>query len=100
MKKFNLLIYLTEKLNLLGAKKGQLRDFVIETKAGRLEISVYGDGDYPWVACIFGDPQKAKEVVRTGCLNKSSGKWNWHSFPGEDRKVFADQVMRHIMAIV
>lgn len=98
-KKFNLIEYLTAKLVAMGAKPGTMRELAIDTKAGVLEISIY-DGEHPWIACIFDDVAKARDVVKSGCLNKHSGKWNWHGQEGEDRKELADFFIQKLEAIV
>jgi len=99
-KKFDFVQYLTDKLNGMGARKGVMRQFALDTQAGVLEISVYDDNCYPWVACVFDDVMRAKEIVRTGCLNRCSGKWNWHGSDEKDVKAFADLVLNRIAALV
>jgi hypothetical protein len=49
-------------------------DFVIATKAGPLRCNAHPD----WLACRFDDVDAAKKHVQSGCLNRFSGKWNWH----------------------
>ena len=51
-------------------------DYIIQTTAGALKITVYED----WLACRFDNVALAKapgQVVFEN-LNKWSGKWNWH----------------------
>ena len=59
-------------------------DYVLETKAGMLGITLHEDSDLEGTAvfsifCRFLDVDKAKEVLQgDDNLNKFSGKWNFH----------------------
>lgn len=77
----------------LGAKpykeQGHAHRYFIETKAGKLDISLHKE-DKPSkifsIFCCFDDPKKAVEVLspsNADNLNKHSGKWNYH-FRGAD----------------
>jgi hypothetical protein len=50
--------------------------YAVETIAGTLRVTIYED----WLACLFDDVAKARELVPRGDgrLNVFSGKWNWH----------------------
>jgi hypothetical protein len=53
------------------------RPMYVETLAGRLRITCYGD----WLACRFDDVERAKPLLPHGPgerLNSHSGKWNFH----------------------
>lgn len=73
----------------LDAKPGSWYDWVIETKAGSLEISLHsslGPGfKGMWLACKFEDIPKACQILgidpndHSTRLNTWSGKWNWIS---------------------
>jgi len=58
----------------LGATQGGRYDMVLPTVAGPMYCTVYDD----WLACMFDDVARAKQVVTSGRLNPFSGKWNWH----------------------
>ncbi len=58
----------------LGAREGGRYGWQLDTIAGLLDIRPYDD----WIACRFDDVERAKAQVSSGCLNRYSGKWNWH----------------------
>jgi len=68
----------TEQLN-------RCYEFVISTKMGTLQISVYLD----WVACRFDDVDRAVAVIGRAGMNPYSGKWN-HLF---DQSYFQSKEM-------
>ena len=75
---------LARYLATLGAQTEETSDrstgpqaMYIETLAGRLQITCYGD----WLACRFDDVDRAKALLPHGPgerLNSHSGKWNFH----------------------
>lgn len=99
VKKFDFKQYLTGKLLALGAVTGGSNDLELDTRAGRLGITIY-DEKYPWIACRFDDEAKAREIVRAGSLNRFSGKWNWHASEKEDMRAFSDMFLAHVSALV
>lgn len=50
------------------------RGHVLHTRAGALWCKPYDN----WLACRFGDVERARATVGHGYLNPFSGKWNWH----------------------
>ena len=81
----------------LGAKPYPNQSFCdqyfIETKAGKLDITLHRE-DKPSkiysIFCRFEDPKKATEVLtpyNASNLNKYSGKWNYHM--SNDKELFA-----------
>lgn len=79
----------------LGARPSErFYDYVIDTRAGLLYLSAYDD----WLAARFEDVEKARQVVKTGCLNRFSGKWNWHFVFAEEQDVeFLEQQIRDLL---
>jgi len=78
----------------LGAKpypnQGFSHWYFIETKAGKLDITLFKEdkpsGIYS-IFCRFDDVDKAKEVLtpwNQSNLNKHSGKWNYHRVNGKE----------------
>ena len=64
----------------LGARPADFYDYVLETPAGLLHITVYAD----WVATRFEDVTRGTEFTKT-CgrpCNPYSGKWNFHFADG------------------
>jgi hypothetical protein len=68
----------TEQLN-------KAYEFVIITKMGTLQVSVYPD----WIACRFDDVERAVAVIGRHGMNPCSGKWN-HLF---DQSYFQSKEM-------
>jgi hypothetical protein len=98
--KFNAQKYFLDGLAKFNPIESNFYHYEINTQAGILRITFYEDKKMPWFACRFDDVQKAKELVRSGVLNKFSGKWNWHCYEKEDQKTFMDEVFKQIELIV
>ena len=62
-------------MNELNAtKKDELYTWSIQTKAGELGLTCWGD----WIATKFEKPSVAKHMLGLDC-NPFSGKWNFHT---------------------
>ena len=64
------------------ARDGRENAFLLQTPAGPLSITVYGD----WIAQRFDDVEAGSLFTRQCCgaaSNPYSGKWNFH-FPGKE----------------
>lgn len=72
--KFNFQQAVREMLVRMGARPSESYELVLDTRAGPLRLEPYDD----WLATRFDSPEKAAETVRSGSLNRFSGKWNWH----------------------
>jgi hypothetical protein len=87
MQKFNKKV---EKIVLaLGGVPDSFYKWVIETKAGKLFISVHeAEASKLFsIFCCFDDPRLANEMLSTSNksnLNQHSGKWNYHFSSEED----------------
>ena len=67
---------LTDYIISKGARPGRFYDHELDTPAGLLHVSVYGD----WIATRFDDVEAGRrftKIVVVGC-NQYSGKWNFH----------------------
>jgi hypothetical protein len=65
----------TAYLESLGARAGRFYKQELDTPAGLLHVSVYGD----WIACRFDDVDLGKRFthVCAPACNPYSGKWNF-----------------------
>lgn len=80
MKTISLKEHFEKFLTPFNPAKGSLRSWRIDTIAGPLELE-FMDNEKPWIACVFMDVEKAKELLKNSTrLNTYSGKWNWHTF--------------------
>lgn len=67
---------LTEYVIGKGARLGRFYDYELDTPAGLLHVSIYGN----WIATRFDDVEAGKQFTeRCGVpCNPYSGKWNFH----------------------
>ena len=75
----------------LGARPGRFYDYEIDTPAGLLHISIFGN----WVATRFDDLALWRAFTASfGCpCNPYSGKWNHHFFNGTIASLHPDKVL-------
>ena len=73
------------------AQPGRFYDYELDTPAGLLHLTVYGD----WVAARFDDVARGGAFTKTcGCLcNPYSGKWNFHFCDGTIGSLHPDIVL-------
>jgi hypothetical protein len=65
------------RLEALGAeKRGEEKcyPYLLQTRIGPIEIAP----EDTWVACVWGDLDRAQEAIPNGRLNRCCGKWNHH----------------------
>lgn len=75
--------------------------WTIETKAGKLDVSVHHDKSSIYsIFCRFDDPKKAVEVLtptNASNLNKHSGKWNYHMSDEKEILAIFESSVREIL---
>ncbi len=78
----------------VGARPGTFYDYVLETPAGLLHVTVYGD----WVATRFDDVARGRAFTATcgHSCNPYSGKWNFHYGDGTAGSLDPNRILPHI----
>ena len=81
-------------LESLGARPSSFYDLELDTPAGLLRLSVYGD----WVATRFDDVKRAAAITKAigRPCNPFSGKWNYCYFNGSIDSLDPDSVILYL----
>ena len=84
----------TKLFQSLGARPGRFYDSEMDTPAGLLHLTVYGN----WVATRFDDVALGRAFTEScGCpCNPYSGKWNFHFFDGTAASLDPGVVLPHL----